>query len=234
MRFKENIPNLFTSLNLLSGCFGVVAVAEKLPETAVLFILAGAIFDFFDGFFARMLKKVSPMGKELDSLADVITFGLLPAYLMYYLFQENSSGYYPYVSFLMVVAAGFRLARFNVNEDQNDYFQGLPTPANAFVVAGLVHIYLADWESFRYVFNDPNILMAFVFIQSFLMNSNIQFLSLKFNKTAWKGNELRYLLIFTGLILLFFLRFEGIFILMVGYILLSLFQHIFRFFKSRS
>jgi CDP-diacylglycerol--serine O-phosphatidyltransferase len=149
MKIKKNIPNLFTSFNLLSGCFGVVAVAENKPESAIMFIFAGAFFDFLDGFFARLLKTGSKIGKELDSLADMITFGLLPAYLIFFILREITTGYYPYVSFVMVAAAGFRLAKFNISEDQKDYFVGFPTPANAFLVTGLVYVYLADWESLR-------------------------------------------------------------------------------------
>lgn len=234
MKIRKNIPNFFTSLNLLSGCFGIVAITQNHPRTATLLIIAGAIFDFFDGFFARLLKVSSPFGKELDSLADMITFGLLPAFLMYFLFQENSTGYYPYVSFLLALAASLRLARFNIDDDQKENFIGLPTPANAFLIAGLVNIYLADWESFSYVFNDPNILMAFVFIQAFLMNSRIQFLSLKFSYASWKGNQYRYIIILSGGGLVIFLHLPGIFLAMVFYMLLSLYRHIFLFLKSGS
>jgi CDP-diacylglycerol--serine O-phosphatidyltransferase len=234
MKITQHIPNFFTSLNLLSGCFGIVAVAENQIEAGVLFIISGAIFDFFDGFFARLLRAGSGIGKELDSLADMVTFGFLPAYMMYSLFTESTTGYYPYISFLLAVSAGFRLAKFNISEDSKDYFVGLPTPANAFLIAGLVHIYLADWESFNYFFNDPNILMAYVIIQSFLMNSNIQFISLKFKESKWKGNELRYLLIICGLILIIFLQFEGLFMLMLFYLFLSIYQHIVQLFKSRA
>jgi CDP-diacylglycerol--serine O-phosphatidyltransferase len=233
MKIAQHIPNFFTSLNLLSGCFGIVAVAGNHPEGGVFFIISGAVFDFFDGFFARLFKTGSLFGKELDSLADMVTFGFLPAYLMYFLFSECTTGYYPYVSFLLAVSAGFRLARFNITEDPKDYFAGLPTPANAFLIAGLVHIYLADWESFSYFFNDPNILMTYVLIQSFLMNSNIQFISLKFKESKWRGNELRYLLIVSGLILIIFLQFEGIFMLMLFYVFLSIYQYMVRFLKSR-
>ncbi len=232
MKIQKNIPNFFTALNLLSGCFGIVAIMENNPRMATLLIIAGAVFDFFDGFFAMQLKAGSSFGKEFDSLADMVTFGLLPSFLMYFLFKENSTGYYAYLAFIIALASGLRLARFNISDDQKENFIGLPTPANAFLLAGLVNIYLADWESFRYVFNDPNILMSFVFIQAFLMNSKIQFLSLKFTHTGWKGNQYRYLVVVVGLLLIIFFQLEGIFFAMLFYLFLSLYRHIFLFLKS--
>ncbi len=234
MKIRKNIPNIFTSLNLLSGCFGIVAIVQNSPRNATLFIIAGAVFDFFDGLFARYLKAGSAFGKEFDSLADMITFGMLPAFLMYFLFLENSSGYYPYLSFLIALAAGIRLARFNISDDQKENFIGFPTPANAFLMVGLVNIYLADWESFRYVFNDPNILMTIVFIMAFLMNSKIQFISLKFASSGWKGNQYRYIILVAGVIPIIFLKLPGIFFAMVFYMLISFYRYLLLFLKPKS
>lgn len=234
MKIRKNIPNFFTSLNLLAGCSGIVAIMENNPGEATFFIIAGAVFDFFDGFFARSLKAGSAFGKEFDSLADMVTFGLLPAFFMYFLFIENTSGYYPYLSFLIALAAGLRLARFNINDNQKENFIGLPTPANAFLVVGLVNIYLADWESFRYVFNDPNILMAVVFIMALLMNSKIQFISLKFTTSGWKGNQYRYIVIVAGAILTFFLHLQGIFFAMLFYLIISIYRHLLLFLRPAS
>jgi CDP-diacylglycerol--serine O-phosphatidyltransferase len=225
MKVRRNIPNFFTSLNLLAGCFGIVAIMEGNPRTATLLIIAGAVFDFFDGFFARILKAGSLFGKEFDSLADMITFGLLPSFLFYFLFMETSEGYYPYVSFLIALAAGLRLARFNISENQNDYFIGLPTPANAFLIVGLVNIYLGGWESFLYFFNDPNILAVTVLILAFLMNSRIQFISLKFTSSRWKGNQYRYIIVVAGILLILFLQLPGIFFAMSFYLVLSVYRH---------
>lgn len=234
MNIRKSIPDFFTTLNLLAGCFGIVAVFQNKPAIAILLIIAGAVFDFFDGFLARLLKAGSLFGKELDSLADLITFGLLPASLMFYVFRENSAGYYPYISFIMVVAAAFRLARYNIDTGQKDDFTGMPTPANAFLVAGLVNIYLAGWKSFMYFFEDPNILAVVVFILSFLMISDIKFLSLKFPSVKWRENIYRYFVVTAGLILIIFLRLEGIFFAMLFYLVLSVYRHYVLLFRTRS
>ena len=232
MNIKGKIPDLFTSLNLLAGCFGIMALFENKPIVAAFLIIAGSVCDFFDGFFARLLKTGSMLGKELDSLADLITFGLLPAFLMYYIMNRNGVPF-PYISFVMVLAAAFRLARFNTENGHRDDFLGLPTPANAFFVTGFIFIYLADWTSFRFVFNNPGILTAGILILSYLMISNIRFLSLKFRNMKWRENGYRYLVLVSGMILIIFLRFEGIFFAMLVYLIISVYRHFSLLFKMR-
>jgi CDP-diacylglycerol---serine O-phosphatidyltransferase len=233
MNFRKHVPDLFTALNLLAGCFGIVALFEGKPAVASSLIIVGAIFDFFDGFFARLLKAGSPLGKELDSLADLITFGLLPAFLVFYILRENSDGYYPYISFILVVAAAFRLARFNLDSGQKDDFTGLPTPANAFFFAGLVNIYLVEWRSFMFFFDEPNLLAVVVILLSYLMVSDIRFLSLKFPTIRWRENIYRYMVITAGLILIIFLRMEGIFFAILFYMILSIYRHFALLLKAR-
>jgi CDP-diacylglycerol---serine O-phosphatidyltransferase len=225
MNIRKSIPDLFTALNLTAGCFGIVALFEGKPAVASSLIIVGAIFDFFDGFFARLLKAGSPIGKELDSLADLITFGFLPASLMYYIFREHSGDYYPFVSFILVIAAAFRLARFNIDDSQEDDFKGLPTPANAFLIAGLMNIYLAQWKSFMFFFSDPNLMAAVVILLSYLMVSDIKFLSLKFKSLQLRVNIYRYMILVAGLILIIFLRLEGIFFAILLYLVLSVYRH---------
>jgi CDP-diacylglycerol--serine O-phosphatidyltransferase len=212
----------------------MVAIMQNHPGTAILFILAGAVFDFFDGFFARILKAGSPFGKEYDSLADMVTFGLLPAYLMFFLLMETSGRLYAYASLLIAIASGIRLARFNLSDNQKDHFVGLPTPANAFFLAGLVGIYLADWKSFNFIFNNPYILIIIVIILVYLMNSKIHFISLKFSSPGWKGNQYRYIIIIAGAILILFLQIPGIFFVMVIYLALSIYRHFLQFLRPSS
>ena len=233
MKILKNLPNLFTLLNLLAGCLGIIAVFQNDLNRATLMIIIGGIMDFFDGFFARMFKTESLFGKQLDSLADMVTFGLLPAFLMFFLFKENSTGYYPYISLTIVIASAARLARFNIDEKKQENFIGLPTPANAFLVVGIVHVYLAEWVSLKVVFENPNLLMIIILFQSFLLISNFQFISLKFKNIYWKNNEFRYVILLTGLLCITFLKLQGIFLAMLIYILLSITWHINQFLKSR-
>lgn len=222
MMIQKHLPNTFTILNLLAGSIGISAVFNGRIHNAALLILLGGVFDFLDGFFARLFNVRSDLGKELDSLADIITFGLLPAFLYYHLLGEMSGGYYPYFALLIVVASAFRLAKFNIDTGQNDHFIGLPTPANAFLTAGLVFVYLQQWESLAFLFSDPNILAVLVVIQSFLLNARMPFFSMKFKNAGWKGNEFRYITIGASILLLLFFRLPGIFIAFLIYFLLSI------------
>lgn len=198
---KKHVPNLLTSLNVLSGSIACVMAIEGHFLMVVFCILAAAIFDFFDGFAARLLKVHSPIGKELDSLADVISFGLAPTLMVFKyltLINMNTSAYpflqyLPYLSFLIVIFSAIRLAKFNVDERQTSSFIGLPTPANALF-----------WISFCYGFYEksteiqtlsfyPTLILIIIF--SLLLPAEIPMFSLKVKNYKWKGNELRYLLI---------------------------------------
>ena len=137
MNFRKILPNLFTSLNLLSGCIGIVFISSGKLEYALYFVLTGVFFDFLDGFSARLLKVSSPIGKELDSLADMVTFGVLPSFVIYELLNPLTDGWMPYTSFLIAIFSALRLAKFNVDTRQREVFIGLPTPANAVFISGL-------------------------------------------------------------------------------------------------
>ncbi len=144
---KSLIPNFFTMANLVCGCLAIFfAFKEPLLETATLFILAGAFFDLFDGFFARLLKVQGEMGKQLDSLADAVTFGVAPGIIVFLLFSRICSLYeWPiwvgFFAFLLVIASIYRLAKFNIDKRQSDSFRGLPTPSNALFWIGIVYLY---------------------------------------------------------------------------------------------
>ena len=156
MSLKQHIPNAVTSMNLLCGVLGVMAALEARFDWAFYLMLAGAVFDFFDGLTARALKAYSPMGKELDSLADMVTFGVLPSVMLYELMRvcTFSNSFWCYVPLVIAVFSGLRLAKFNIDDRQHTSFLGLPTPACAMVCGSLcyfvahdMHTFLATWAS---------------------------------------------------------------------------------------
>lgn len=226
MHTLKHIPNIFTSLNLIAGCIGLLAVYNGNLYQGALFILIGAIFDFLDGFLARLLNARSAIGKQLDSLADLITFGLLPAFLIYYLIHQHQVSVISYVSLLIVVASAFRLAKFNIDESQEVYFIGLPTPASAFLVAGLIFVEDAGWAVFGFIYENVIGLTVFTLVVSYLLNAPIKFLSFKIKKLKLQGNEYVFLLILFSLVSLTFFRIQGIFLASLFYVLISILQNI--------
>src|SRR6478752_995217 len=134
----RHIPNFLTCCNLICGCFGIVCLLENRNIPAAYFVWTTGVFDFFDGFAARFLKVSSPIGKELDSLADMISFGLLPSLVMYKMIEASSQNpYLPFIAFLIALCSALRLAIFNVDETQHDSFKGLNTPANSIFITSL-------------------------------------------------------------------------------------------------
>ncbi len=211
----KHIPNFITCLNILSGTFSIAASVEGFPVLASFLILTAAFFDFFDGFFARLLKAYSPMGKELDSLADVISFGVAPAFIVYNLLKsvllinslsfETTSiidGLLLFSPFLLVVFSALRLAKFNVDTRQTTSFIGLPTPANAILLASLP-VVMAYAGSLKYFFIILNLkfLIPLIFIECFLLVSPIPMFALKFKSFAVKENLINYIFLVTILIL---------------------------------
>ena len=150
MSLKQHIPNAVTSMNLLCGVLGVMAALEARFDWAFYLMLAGAVFDFFDGLTARALKAYSPMGKELDSLADMVTFGVLPSVMLYELMRvcTFSNSFWCYVPLVIAVFSGLRLAKFNIDDRQHTSFLGLPTPACAMVCGSLCYFVAHDMQTF--------------------------------------------------------------------------------------
>jgi CDP-diacylglycerol--serine O-phosphatidyltransferase len=226
MSISKSIPNIFTALNLIAGCIGLLAVYDDNLYHGALFILIGAIFDFLDGFLARLLNARSAIGKQLDSLADLITFGLLPAFLIYHLMEEFEIPVISYLSLLLVVSSAFRLAKFNIDNSQEVYFKGLPTPACAFLVAGLVFVKDTEWSVFTFIYDNLIGLTIFTLAISYLMNAPFIFLSFKVKQFRLQGNEYTILLILFSLVCIFFYGIQGIFPASLFYVLLSLFKNI--------
>lgn len=216
---KRHIPNFLTCCNLLCGCIGIVFVTSGNLNAAAYFVWIACVFDFFDGFAARMLKVSSPIGKELDSLADMVSFGLLPSMVMYVMLQDAThSEYLPYLAFSIAVFSALRLAIFNIDETQSDSFRGLPTPANALFITSLPlltgPIAIALFE--------PWIVITIVVISSYLLVSGIPLFALKFKSFNWKENKARFTFLIVSVVLLATLQIAAIPLIILLYIALSL------------
>ena len=227
---KKHIPNTITSLNLISGCIATYWAFQSNYELALLFIVIGAVFDFFDGMSARLLHVSSPIGKELDSLADDITFGFAPSAIIFswlcgYDFHELPSPIafiMPFLAFIMAAFSALRLAKFNLDERQAMGFIGLPTPANALFWGSLIvggGEFLASSPLYIY----GVIIMVLVF--SYLLISEIPMFALKFKTWGWKGNEVKYIFLLTCIPLLIILGVSGLAAIIAWYVMLSLFAN---------
>ncbi|SEJ58552.1 CDP-diacylglycerol---serine O-phosphatidyltransferase [Cyclobacterium xiamenense] len=222
MSILRHIPNLLTCLNLLSGMIGIHIVMEEGPVFGYYFILAAAVFDFFDGFAARLLGVQSDIGQQLDSLADLVTFGVLPSFIVFYLIQASGvPAYLPYIGFLIGIQSAIRLAKFNVDERQTERFIGLPTPANALFFSTLP--LLGQKVAFlSEIWNNPWVLSALTLIFSYLLTAELPLLALKFKHFGWKQNEFRYLMLLVSLAGIAIWGWAGIPIAVISYIFLSM------------
>lgn len=228
MAIKKHIPNSLTACNLFCGCVGIWAVFQGRMDWAAYAIWLASVFDFLDGFAARLLKVQSAIGKELDSLADMVTFGVLPAFIMFSLLQEQwEHPYIPFVGFSLAIFSAFRLAKFNIDTRQSDQFIGVPTPANALLVSG-VAISLLDTQSVYQVLNTGPILLVITLVMSYLLVAELPLLALKFKSFAWSGNQSRYILVVLSVAELAIWQVQGIPLLIVTYIVLSVLVHFFQ------
>ena len=219
-RIIRNIPNLITCCNLLSGCVAVVATMNGNVQTAFIFILAGAAFDFCDGLAARLLHAYSPMGKELDSLADLITFGLAPALMCFKALCNiewpEAIRLIPYAAFILAAAAALRLARFNIETHPDTTFSGLAVPANAIFWCGqILWIQGAAQPFYGYI------LIAEAVLFSLLMTSRIPMFSLKFHNLTWKDNSIRYIFLIVMPLFIILSGIKGVACIILWYIILS-------------
>jgi CDP-diacylglycerol--serine O-phosphatidyltransferase len=215
----RHLPNFLTCCNLVCGCFGIVFCLENRGIPVAYFVLAAGVFDFFDGFAARWLKVSSPIGKELDSLADMISFGLLPSIVMYKmigLVTDNSL--LPYVAFLIAVCSALRLAIFNVDETQHDSFKGLNTPANTIFITSLPFVTgpIGDW------IQQPWVLITITIVFSLFMVSRIDIIAFKFKDFSWSNNKLRFTFLAVAVLLLALLGKSALSLVILIYIAFSL------------
>ncbi|REE81947.1 CDP-diacylglycerol--serine O-phosphatidyltransferase [Lutibacter oceani] len=240
MTLKKQIPNILTLLNLLSGTIAVIFAVNNELELAAYLVFLGIFFDFFDGFAARLLNVQGELGKQLDSLADVVTSGVVPGIVMYKLLQTKNSielfnteivswksqevELVPFFGLLITLAAAYRLAKFNIDERQTSSFIGLPTPAAALVVLSLPLI--INYSSFDFATNlieDKWFLIGITVVLSILMNAEIPLFSLKFKDYSWKKNKVKYVFLILTVVLVIGLQFIAIPLVILLYILLSIF-----------
>jgi CDP-diacylglycerol--serine O-phosphatidyltransferase len=208
---------------------------------ASFFILLGAFLDFFDGFFARLLKVSGELGEQLDSLADLITFGVAPSiiafqlliffdsgkYFFLTLYEDHSIPTIAYLAFLIPIFSAYRLAKFNIDTNQKDAFSGLPTPANAlfFISIPLAQHYQTDHKLLAFMYQSPFLIIS-ILVLCTLMVSNLRLIALKFKSWNWTDNTFRFLLIAISIVLLLFLHFVAVPIIILLYIVLSLINNL--------
>lgn len=220
----KQIPNLITLSNLLLGCIAVVAIFNNGLYIVPYLLLGAALADFTDGFAARLLKANSVLGLQLDSLADMVSFGLVPGLCMYKLLELTLADFSPfmgYPAFLITLGAAYRLAKFNIDIRQTSEFLGLATPAVAMFVVSLVLIHQHNYFDLSSYIITPGFLYAFVFILCVLMNVELPMFSLKVKKGGWQKNGLIILSVFSIIILLLLFKGLGLGLVVVLYILVS-------------
>ena len=218
---KKHIPNTITCCNLISGCIATYYAFQGDFLMALLFIIIGAVFDFFDGMSARLLGVSSPIGKELDSLADDITFGFAPSAIVFGFLSPLTSHLSPLIAFLAFIMAAFsalRLAKFNLDERQALGFIGLPTPANALFWGSLI----VGLQQHDVAFSGMEwVILVGSFISSYLLIAEIPMFALKFKHWGWKGNEIKYIFVLSCIPLLLFLGVSGFAAIIAWYVVLS-------------
>ncbi|MEO6285047.1 MAG: CDP-diacylglycerol--serine O-phosphatidyltransferase [Dyadobacter sp.] len=227
---RRNLPNALTCGNLLCGCIGVVEAFHNNLLLSCALIGIALIFDFFDGFLARILKVSSAIGKDLDSLADMVTFGLLPSIILYQLLMQSIPDllgiWKAYPAFIMAIFSAIRLAKFNNDPRQSDSFIGVPTPANAMLIGSLpliVHTQDVFWKDL--IINTNNLLILTV-VMSYLLVMEMPLIALKFKHFQWKGNEARFILIILTMVLLITLKILAVPAILIIYILLSVVENL--------
>ena len=253
---KKQIPNLFTLLNLLSGIIAVMfALTDKLVEAA-FFVFLGIFFDFFDGFFARKFNVSGELGKQLDSLADMVTSGVAPGLVMFQLilystkqqwfmelsyasmtsWQDYSDTFYyfiPFIGLLIPLASAYRLANFNIDERQTSSFIGLPTPALAIFVLSLpLILHYSDQQFFINLILNKYILIIITLLGSYLLNADMPLFSLKFKNYNWASNKVKYIFLLLTIILLGTLRAVAIPLVIILYVSISIIENSFSQDKS--
>lgn len=218
---RKHIPNTLTSLNLLSGMLGIFYVLEGHIHYGAYFIFIAAAFDFLDGFVARMLKVHSDIGKELDSLADLVTFGVLPAFILFQMIRTQTQlDYLPFFVFIVGLFSAIRLAKFNVDTRQSERFIGVPTPANALLISTLPFAALTFPGLYGIIYQ-PYVLMGLALLMSFLLVSELPLIALKFKNFSLRDNLFRYLTLIAGLVCLIAFGLGGVPFVIIVYIVLS-------------
>ncbi len=229
MSLKRHIPNALTCCNLLSGCFSILFLASGMPVKAALMVFVAGLFDFLDGFAARLLHVHSPIGADLDSLSDVVSFGVAPGFIMFWLMSHASDlpsvvwlgiSVLPCLAFLLPVFSALRLAKFNIDDTQKTSFRGIPAPGMAIFIASLPlalsqvgHLddgALGYWAC-----------LGITLVFSFMMVSRLRFFSFKMKSAKWKGNEVRWVFLLVAVVGFAVFRWVALPFIMMLYMLLS-------------
>lgn len=231
MKIKAQIPNLFTMLNLFSGCIALVMAMDLQFDLAFYFVCLGIFFDFFDGFFARKFGVSGPLGVQLDSLADMVTSGVVPGFVMYKLMQDSDAfgteSYLPFIGFIITLGACYRLAKFNIDERQSDSFIGLPTPANALFFTSLPLINASFFDdNFSGIIYNNWVLIGLCFLSAYIMNAEIPLFSLKIKNFSFAKYKLQIFFLLFSVVLLIFLQILAVPLIIIVYVLLSVFNNI--------
>jgi CDP-diacylglycerol--serine O-phosphatidyltransferase len=241
---KKYIPNALTLLNLFCGSIAVIFAVNNNFVVAALFVFLGIFFDFFDGFAARKLNVQSELGIQLDSLADMVTSGVVPGIIMYKLlsmtvdvpeitneWETDSLGFnvslLPLIGLCITLASAYRLAKFNIDEDQQTYFKGLPTPANTLLIISLpLIIEFQNNDLMNTIIINKWFLIALTVVSCYLLNSNIKLFALKFKDWGFKANATRYIFVILCIILLIVLKFAAIPLIILLYISMSVLDNL--------
>ena len=221
-------------INLFCGCCALVCVFNELFEWVFIFLLIGGIADYADGLVARLLNVKSPLGKELDSLADMVSFGVVPGAIIYMLLTKSPIGFesefpvkwWALAGFIITVFSGLRLARFNLDVRQTEDFIGLNTPSCTMFVTGLMLIYAFDTAGLANLIVQPVFLYSVILLFSFLLVAEIPMFSFKFKGMKWQGNESRIAFIILAILLLIFLREIAFSLIILLYVLYSLTRYL--------
>ena len=243
MQIKKHIPNAITLLNLASGLWAIIAIFKGYYDEAFLFVCLGIFFDFWDGFFARKFNVSGELGLQLDSLADVVTSGVVPGLMIFKLLldiQEDDTsiyfltedfyymGFVPYLGFIITLASAYRLAKFNIDTRQTDSFIGLPTPANALFIMSIPMIQFDGTHEWlvNALFN-PFVLLIISFVSAYMLNAEIPLFSLKIKDFSWDKNKLQVFFLAIAATLFLFLGFTALPIIILLYVVISVVNNTF-------
>ncbi|AXG73137.1 phosphatidylserine synthase [Flavobacterium arcticum] len=237
MSVLKQVPNFITLLNLTAGLIALVYAFDTNLQMAFIWVCIGIFLDFWDGFFARILKAQSAIGLQLDSLADMVTSGVVPGVVMYKLLENiqelhedynlSADNYYlgmlPYVGFIITLASCYRLAKFNVDTRQTESFIGLPTPANALFILSLpVILNHSDGSGFVFeTLSNPYVLIGISLLSAFMLNAEIPLFSLKIKHFNWATNKIQIIFLVFSVLLLFFFQYLGIPLIILSYVIFS-------------
>ncbi|GIM54193.1 phosphatidylserine synthase [Capnocytophaga cynodegmi] len=235
LEMRKQIPNIITLLNLFCGTIAVVLAVQNKLDTAFFFVALGIFFDFFDGFFARLLNVKSDLGLQLDSLADMVTSGVVPGVGMFQLLSKSNfvlqnnglfAEIFPYFGFFITLASAYRLAKFNIDTRQTTGFIGLPTPANALFILSLPVILQHHSTDFlENILQNTWILVVITLLSSYMLNAEVPLFALKFKDYSFQNNKIRYIFLIISILGLLSFKLIAVPVIIVFYIFISIFQN---------